>query len=63
MSKFFTDRELEAELLRQEEEEPLSDNESEDDEDYVEESEHDTESDLGTSSDDEEVNDASRYIE
>ncbi|KAL4113154.1 hypothetical protein QTP88_016830 [Uroleucon formosanum] len=59
MSKFFTDRELETELLRQEEEEPLSDNESEDDEDYVEESEHDTESDLGTSSDDEEVNDAS----
>jgi len=58
MSKFFTDRELEAELLRQEEE-PLSDNESEDDEDYVEESEHDTESDLGTSLDNEEVNDAS----
>lgn len=54
MAKFFTDRELEAELLRQEEEEPLSD----DDEDYVEESEHDTELDLGVSSDDE-VNDIS----
>jgi len=60
MAKFFvTDTELEAELLRQEEEEPLSDNDSEDDEDYVDESEHDTESNLGTSSDDDTVNDVS----
>lgn len=58
MPKFFRDLELEAELLRQEEEEPLSDNEFEDDEDYVEEIKHDTESDLDTSSDDEEMNNA-----
>lgn len=56
MTKFITDRELEAELWRQEEEEPLSDNNSEDDDEFVEESEHDTETDLCMSSDDDEVN-------
>lgn len=44
MAKYFImGGELEAELLWQKEEEPLSDNDSEDDEDYFEESEHHSE--------------------
>jgi hypothetical protein len=64
MAKFNTDSELEAELLRQEEKEPLSDNNSGDDEGYVEESNPiDTDSNLGTSNSDyDEVNDVDNRI-